>query len=494
MYTTRNRRARIAGVAALALSGLMLSSCSQLPGGDGSEGSGENVGAAASTTSEMKEDFDTGEYDTTFYEPFREITDENSGKLTETTEIINNLLLAAEVDDAYEAASVAWKPFIGDWAFGGTREKLISDRFPEQYQSGASRTFRSSEGDRVFSVSAYRFDSPETAQEVQAALAADARTGDESSRPYTDRPIEALEGTIALEAPSEPPENEYATGEDADLTTFSTHNEFLVTASLSAPEEITDGDTAFVSDYLRAQAPLLDAVPTHRTEAGFGRLENWVDVDPDDVVRHAVRPLAEDSEYNYPARLNSRGFAGLYGLDYAKTSDAFRSAGVEGVGAWDTAVVRTRDEAAAEDFRDFLKEEDSANEPTPYEEPQGLPNTTCATTLDELSKTYSCTMVYGRYVAQSSITDKDLGSETAVNRDGTEEESKTKLSQRMAAQYELFKDAEANPDGTPRPQRTAVNSSEEPTGESSPAGGGDGSSEPAEPAETPANREENGEN
>lgn len=479
-------------LAALALTAVTVSGCSDA--GDGAGENADSVGAAGTETTEAEKDLDTGDYDTTFYAPLGEITDPESGEIVESTEILKNLLLPSEVNKDFD--EVVWHILESTSSLERVESKALNDH-AQQFQSGVNHRSRSTEDNRQFDVVVYRFDSPETAGEVQAAYADEIRTEDDYYGPFTDRPVEALQDTVALENHPEPIEPGSSIHAELQSKTLSTHNEFLIETTLSAPEEISDEDIDFVSEYLRAQAPLLDAVPTHRTEAGFGRLDNWAELDPDDVVRYALHPVrgSDESQY-YPANMNARTFAMEIGLNYVKTKDAFRAFDVESVGSWLTNVVRTKDEAGAEKLRDFLDEENSVNEPTSYEEPQAVPGTTCSEYIDaSAKKTYSCVMVHGRYVAHSSIDEyPESNGETAVNRDDAaadgKVDAKTRLSQRMAAQYELFEDAEANPEGSPREAPTAVNKRGESTVETTPADGGSGSSEPAEPAETPVNREE----
>lgn len=474
-------------LAALALTAVSVSGCSDA--NEDSADGGENVGAV-----EAEKDFDTGDYDTTFYAPFKEATDPATGEVAESLEILKGLPLPSEVNKDFD--EVVWHILEPGHNLEVVDSKAFNDH-AQQYQSGVNHRSRSSEDGRQFDITVYRFDSPETAGEVQAAYADELRAEDEDNLygPFTDRPVEALGDTVVLENHPEPSESGTSTFNDFQTKTLSTHNEFLIATTLSSPEEIGDEDLDFVGDYLRLQAPLLDAVPTHRTEAGYGRLENWAEIDPDDVSRYALYPVEGSDESGYiPASMNARTFATELGLNYVKTKDAFRAADVESAGSWLTNVVRTRDEAGAEKFRDFLDEENAVNEPTAYEEPQGVPGTTCSEYIDGSyldEKIYSCVMVHGRYVVHSSIDEyPESDGEDAVNKDDSatddKTDPKTRLSQRMAAQYELLEDAEANPEGAPRESRTAVNKSGESTAESAPADGGDGSSEPAEPAETPA--------
>lgn len=74
-----------------------------------------------------------------------------------------------------------------------------------------------------------------------------------------------------------------------------------------------------------------------------------------------------------------------------------------------------------------------------YEEPQGVPNTRCFERGGEEAQRYICVLYYGNFAVMSTLGNKDKPADDA----------KKRLSQRMAAQYLIFKDAETNPAGVP---------------------------------------------
>lgn len=105
--------------------------------------------------------------------------------------------------------------------------------------------------------------------------------------------------------------------------------------------------------------------------------------------------------------------------------------GVEHIGMQHSFVFHAKSESAARAFRDTFVDSNLGIGGKKYDEPQGVPDTTCTVTPLASGIRYDCLVVHGNYVGYTTNN-----SETSQAND---EETKRKVSQKTASQYLIFK-------------------------------------------------------
>ena len=200
----------------------------------------------------------------------------------------------------------------------------------------------------------------------------------------------------------------------------------LQTPQLYAEGEPVDPDVSwqpgYVGDFFDKQIPELQKIDTDATA-----------VNPEGVLDFTL--LNSDAELRRPITEVGPRIAIAEYRDVAWATELFERAGIDLVAMNKVNLLRTQNERAALQFvEDFetLNDLDFSR----YEEPQGVPGTTCWSRDQENGTTYNCALVYGRYVAVAHSDD-------LIN-DDNDGSARYDLSQKIAAQYLLLQQMPEN--------------------------------------------------
>ena len=102
----------------------------------------------------------------------------------------------------------------------------------------------------------------------------------------------------------------------------------------------------------------------------------------------------------------------------------------------DSWVFRAADEFGAKGILNTFTSSSLQEGAQQYEEPQGVPGSTCLKRTHLNGADYFCNIIVGRYVAQVGVA--------ADNDEKNQQDARKKLSQKTAAQYLIFQDADQN--------------------------------------------------
>lgn len=415
----------------------------------------DEAASGASTTAEPQ--YDTGSYRT---EPHPGWTmDDKLGEIVETHMIAENTLLPYEVDGHFTQGD--GKQNLGDIFFLQAQFqepvsgalKAVEPNFLTGYSYGGSTEKK----DRSVTNAVYRFTDADSARQAADIIAVEtpniepevSMTGEEQK----DFPIEipGYPDAVAHNNPSY-----------ASTSAVVVHNEFLVYSFATNEFDFEDPDSfeettapeaqewmpGYISAFFDKQIPLLDTIPTKKTEQGYGMSDQWPEMDPDNILKYVVMaPEDVEREGPPPSATNNRFMASNYRnqKDFLETLDRVKPLAMA---QGESMLFRTKNKPDAELLRASFLATDVTGEEEEYEEPQGLPGTTCYTNPVEHGKVYYCYLVHENYFATASVHDVQLVLEMTPEVGGKETEAeeekidpRKKLSQIMAAQYALLKDA-----------------------------------------------------
>ena len=472
------------------LAGVFVTSClvtSCSAGNDGSETAADpttvaNAVVESATTSAQAESaqFDTGEYFTKHRVPYKEQTTWDGGAIAESNHIADTLILPFEVNEKFTEGTGSGRLTASANLFYFMSPNYIDalDKNELPVRSGYWVSAGDNSDDSLINA-VIRFDSPEKAQQAAKVLHTTATTEGASllhndseyfeANPDDATGIEGKVNTYAAVGTTE--ETEFKKGYTS-VQAFTPYNEFLVYNYGQSAEGNEAETKTNISSLLDKQIPLLDAIPTHKTDAGYGKLKDFAKIDEFGLTRLAVLPLPDEKDWaSSPfAGFATRGFV-VSRTDPKFVMDAANLAGIENFGIMRTAVAQARDSQAANLFKSALLSSSLSEDAKEYDEPQSLPDTSCYQ-IDLASGTYvECILTFEDKVAigdgmyrkpiEAPTTTSDavnMGSQTATpeKKDPTLDEIKKDLSQRMAAQLAIFEDAKVNPDGSKPPAAGGV--------------------------------------
>ena len=430
-----------ASVVAL-LSVALLSACGNLPNplGKSQDGSTEQTSTATDAVGAGKESdaakaFDTGGFKTEPREAYKDPT-------PETGHISEAFLLAEYVPMPYEVDPVLSKGKGGRAVFGAGNLALIaSSRAVDMlkaydnrlqsgyYNSAEAPTARAVDPTMSMYQVVLRYDSPATAQEVAQKLA------EESTAPVAEG--ELAVSYVPDSFPNMP--NTYvsryaseSTGE-TNYSTFTPYNEYVISTWTATPVGQEQWSRDYVKKAYDKQIPLLEQFPGIKTPAGYGKTTNYPPHDPNNIAIYALQTREGDSA-QVPGTYGPRGTASLFS-NSKNIYDTLTQAGSVKNGKTVSLVFRADNDFGAQAILNSFMSNDLQVGAKQYDEPQGVPGTSC-TENEEVSGTeYACYVINGRYVAEVS-------ERTYTNKPQDKAEKKQLVSQMAAAQFEILKKAD----------------------------------------------------
>lgn len=216
---------------------------------------------------------------------------------------------------------------------------------------------------------------------------------------------------------------------------FTPHQEYVIYTWVSAPAGEEAWNDRTVKKALDLQIPLLEQFPSVKTEAGFGKTDEFPPVDPGGVLRYAVPYRDEDSPKSTPGSLGPRGIAGrFYNSKFIHDTLVQTNSVHNGKNA--SYVFRADTDFGAKSIFNAFVDDSLKDGAVEYEDPQKIPDTTCTMKEDSGGQRYDCYVINGRYVGYVS-GDADQKTEN-------QEAEKKRVSQQLAAQYKIFLKADQN--------------------------------------------------
>ena len=481
------------GVVVASVSALMVG-CSS----NGEEAAPAGDQAASAQGSEAAaHNWDTGLFETTYRVPIDQaaIGPNYGSKLVENSLLGMNTLLPYEIDSELDRSTQGRQiNFAGRLSLTMTLNGVDALKpYDDRLQSGYIRTAENEDASREVSVAIMRYDSDKTAQEAVRKL------GDALSSPdeFTDPEDISIvsNGFQPLNAPAYSYEKTLSYDNSKYTEVITSYNEYVIYGQADFDKGSTlEEEQQFFKDYLTEQVALLEVMPAHKTEAGFGTNEGYAPADPKGLFRYVVKmPNGDRGAYGEPQeRLNARSLAGKW-HEVDLMSAALKAAGVED-GFYDAGFVfQARNAEAASSLVPTLVSYDIEDDWTEYDEPQNLPNTRCLEKDGEYNSFLQCYTSYDDFVAYAQVqyatTEEgvDVQSESAESDTAdamtpkNKEEAVKLLSQTMAAQIMIFEDAKVNPEGSkPKSDSASSPSDEATTKESESEESSAASSEPSE--------------
>ena len=405
----------------------------------------------------MARAYDTGSYRTKPHAGWPKETWESLGPITETTLIGANTVLPYEVDHRFRLGMTAQRQTTFE-LFTNTMPTGVPDRIASLeptyltgYTQRASDPLANSRAENTL----LRFVSPEAAEEaakiLHEAFLAAGGTDFINDSPYP------------LENVSFPSNEKILASKDERrqiLRAFVPKDEYVLYVYTNNLEVDADGNETqrgpeamdWMSEYVKStadmQLPLIDLIPSHKTPEGYGKSDEWQDVDPDDILRYTVlKPEDKNLVGVVPMSMNNRLFAAQFS-NVPEILKMFDSAKIEAAAASETTLVRASNSANADLIEASFKaiDSNSADPATiqPYDEPQNVPGTTCYSSPQDGKTYYFCYLRFKNYFAYAGITESHpLDDEVNTTPDsGVEElEPKKTLSQLIAAQYYILEQA-----------------------------------------------------
>lgn len=427
------------------------SSSSQAPETTATETIAESSADASSADSAQ---FDTGSYKTDPIQPWSETSD-HDGPAVEMALIANNTLLPYEVDPDLTAGSrkeLVWAP--NKLAFDLTpsavnRLKQLGSRFLRgvEYRGETSNASRSAANFVL------RFEDEASAQEAADMMMDVWLT--EGTFKFSDSDPDTP-GTEE-DVPGRPNARGLRSAEGDTLDVVEVHNEYLLWSEMmnamptsnpgarespqahNSPEE-----TAWQGDYARKfaekQIPILDTLPTKKTDAGYGMSDSWQPVDPDDILRFAVAGPKDESVKRigvFAASDSPRAMAANY-ADTRTMLNAIDQAGVEAMAQNETNLFRAKNPEAAQLLLATRRSINADQEIEKWDHPQGVPGAECVTSYNSVvGKYHSCYLAYENYYAEATgyePSTADVGGANAAD-------VKNQVQQAIAAQYLILQQA-----------------------------------------------------
>lgn len=423
------------------LSATMLTACSLPDSLTGLvPGMSNNTSEAPASTEETakKPEFDYGGYDT---KPKKILKDTDA----EITRSVESFVLGEYVPLPYEIDGIFTESRGAYTVFSAKSLAIhLSSNFVkklEEYRplygylvAAGSKTEKIQDPSFGINHAVIRFEDPDTARQAAAALHTEATTvgsvflESDPPAPRTQVEIPGLPNTLASSS-----FNEY------DSTTsymaFTPHEEYVFYTWASAPQSEEARNGEFVKKAYELQIPLLEQFPSVKTSAGFGKTEEFPSMDPGGMVIYAVQPRPEDDKKNVPGSFGPRGIAGRFN-NSKFIHDTLVQSGSLHNGKVESYVFRADNDFGARAIFNAFVSDNLQSGSVEYDEPQGIPDTQCTVEESNSGPQYSCYVINGRYVGYVS--------ESADTTKEKQEEAKKKTSQKLAAQYEILKQADQN--------------------------------------------------
>ncbi|MFC3850460.1 hypothetical protein ACFORJ_09840 [Corynebacterium hansenii] len=429
------------------------------PDAAGAESSADQASPPSAASGVDPGSFDSGPFFDKYRIPLKKIDNAEVGRVVESTAIGNSMPLASEIDPDFTVGR-GGREVIGSasTSFFFGKENIESLKpFDPSYRGGYFRLANDVGRNKTVTVAALRYETPEIAARASAALyesyTNSAPTESESMK--GEGWVNGLPTTRAIVWATE-----HKDDKNEAMFTFSTEGEFIFYIYYEGGEGSIKDIREFHSEYLSRVPDMVAELADIAKTDESGKVVEWPEVDPDGLLRYAVSPLGDEKPALFPATNNPRGYAGTQSF-VTETKQAVELSGIESLGVYNTAVARARSNTGAQAMQSAVITVYESKDYEIYEDPQGLPDVTCAEGAPTPGGMHlTCVMVYGDKVAigeevyfeRSSGKSRDVReSESEKNKPKTLEEARKRLSQKMAAQYKIFRDAEVNPEGSKLP-------------------------------------------
>ncbi|MDO4686297.1 MAG: hypothetical protein Q4A92_07075 [Corynebacterium sp.] len=375
--------------------------------------------------------FDTGEYKVTTTEIHQ--TDKHMARYVESFVLGEYLPLPFEIDGKLSETNGALNILTPEsLRLHFAREQIdVLEKNPPLYgfvNAAASRTEDATTPPVALTHVVLRFNDPETAQKTAEAehellIAKGLPTSEEGQAvPDTAMRIDGMRDSLI------------STGELAEhgttyVTSLTPHQEYVIYTWAQAPSDDAEQANNYVKKALEQQIPLLEQFPSVKTDAGYGKTDEFPSIDPGNVFTYAVPYLDDIMNTWAPGSFGPRGIAAQFS-DSQVIYNSLVENGVEHIGRQYSYVFRAKNKSGAKAVRETFINSKLRHGGTEYDEPQGVPNTTCTATPFDSGTRYECYVLhenYIGYIANDSQTEQ-----------GNDDQTKRMVSQKTAAQHLIF--------------------------------------------------------
>lgn len=436
---------------AVLTSATLLAGCSSTDGNN-EPAPHESLGKADSqTTHDSEPTFDTGPYATEPHSDWTTLPDD-VGPFSEIARITDATVLPYEVDKEFSKGMGAERQYNVDGLalFLPDAVSTKLNPFAANYLHGFMRLAGTDNGSKETGHFVLRFTDPESAQQAaDAAMAGFLESGDNILAADTEGA-----GGSKEEIASQPQATAVRSADGNVLNAALTHNEYMIlayagnaadTGSPSSPQD-SEWQSRYLTQLFNKQIPLLDTIPTKKTDAGYGMSDEWPAIDPDGILKYSLFAPEDQSLPSLgqlPASMTPRAMAGQFeGVGPMLT--AIDQAGVDAMADNEFKVFRAKNPESAQLLLATMRAFDADGETKAWDEPQGVPGTECGTKIEgAVGKKHFCYLTYENYFAAAEIFEGDnhepeAGGKTA---EASAVDAKKQLSQAVAAQYLILKQA-----------------------------------------------------
>ncbi|KGF22708.1 DUF7373 family lipoprotein [Corynebacterium tuscaniense] len=438
-------------VASAAVIALLLTGCS----GVSIFGEAEQHGSADQPAG-ADSPYDTGSYSAEPHQGWPENLWEPLGPVTEPNLVAAHTLLPYEVDGAFSRGR---NPLRSDSFadFKATMPDQVAvklDHLELEWLGGYTQEAVDPVENRGAKNSVHRFESPEDAQEashlMHEAYLADGGTDYVGGGNYPLENVNIAGHPEILAVKDEPQQEQIAIAtKDEYLMVATTHNAKLDENSAVIPHdpEAMGWMGGYGRGFVDKQGELIDGMRSHKTSKGYGYTNEWLPLDPDDILRYALMPPQEgQSVGTTPLPLNARLTAGRF-VDTTAVLKLYESSDIEAAGVAETILLRASTPEQAERIQAGFTSIDAKpghfETLEPYNDPQNVPGTSCYFSPQARSTYYFCYLRHENYLAYASYLAHDpAASEPAAGEQNVD--GKMKLSQMVAAQYLILQEVPTN--------------------------------------------------
>ncbi|MBG6123043.1 DUF7373 family lipoprotein [Corynebacterium aquatimens] len=391
-----------------------------------------STSAAPPSSAAAEPVLETGEYKAEAHEPWKKPYNEDLGRTSSSYELAENVLLPMEIDqDLYKTALGGQYAKLEHLSrtFGDAVRDAVTP-FEDNYEYGFQQVANNEKADRRGTNTVLRLSNPDTANEVANAIHQALLTSGlyleslNEVNPNQPTQIAGMPDTLASIGLNDHSRKVYA---------ITPHNEYvIISIAEDSGKEFAESDwqDEYNAEFLEEQTPLIDEIKATRTKDGFGATDERPDIDPTGVLRLTVFPDKND-KYLLPVGAITQRVAASYFKDAQSAWATLRQAGVERAGWNVVQLYPTKNNEAPNVIQSWARSSAAEGEIKDYDEPQGVPNTTCYSSDDESWVSYTCMLIFDNYIAISSTEDWYDKPE--------DDDAKERLSHRMAAQYLILK-------------------------------------------------------
>ncbi|WJZ01432.1 DUF7373 family lipoprotein [Corynebacterium freiburgense] len=378
---------------------------------------------------------DTGKYKT---EPsvLKKDTDAEVVRTVESYVLAEYMPLPYEVDGILTSTKGGYNIYgPGSMSLHMTNNQIkILEQFPLLYgylQAASSPTEKVNDPHFSVNHAVLRFEDPDSAlrfaeaENVESLTVGPIFLENEPPNPGEKVEIEGLPNTLVT--------SNYAEYNDSvSFSAFTPLEEYVIYTWVSTPAAEAAWGPDYIKKALEKQVPMLEQFPSVKTGAGFGKTDQYPSIDPGGVVIYTVE-AGEDDQKRVPGSYGPRGIASQFTNPKA-IHDTLVQTGSKHIGRRESFVFRADNDFGAKSILNAFVSDNLQSGEVEYEEPQGVPDTTCTMSESTNGVQYNCYVVKGRYVGYVSGS-SDTTKENI-------EEKKKLVSQKIAAQYMILQKAD----------------------------------------------------